>query len=271
MRLLSTVAFRYREDRLTFLRQVVQAHRSIGCDVDIFVLTDTDDSERIALLREHLGASVNVLSFTDLPNRWYLTWAHKQVLHENFHKDYTHFLYSEDDIALTRANVAHWVENRETLRSSGLYPSFLRVEYSAITHRWVSTDVQNHVRLANAPSLQIDDEVCFVNLPNPYQGLFFYDRDLMREHLESDTFHVARYAGIHAELPEHGGGVAEKANWAQTFVNVPRGFTSRNAVKVFSRFAMIDPGCFVHHLPNNYADDPTSFYGKIPLEQLVYR
>jgi hypothetical protein len=91
--------------------------------------------------------------------------------------------------------------------------------------------------------------------------MYLYDRELMLEHLSGPSSN-----------PDFGPwSIREKAAQGLTFVNVPKGFRSRNLVPYDIKRNQIDESCFIHHLPNNYANDPHSQFGKIPVDQLLKR
>jgi hypothetical protein len=212
-------------------------------------------------------------SFPDLPNPWLLTWAHKVVFARKINDlSFTHFMYTEDDLEVTPNNVYYWIRAREALRPFGLYPSFLRVEWNDTEHDWFCTDISSPVSTVTAPKLSSAfGHYQYLNMPNPYQGLFFYDRELMIEHVESETFDIMKYGHLEAINATWGGGVAERANFALTFVNTPAGFSSRNVVPYFVKYLQIDPHCWVHHLPNNYANgNIETSLGKLRVRDLLY-
>ena len=95
----------------------------------------------------------------------------------------------------------------------------------------------------------------FVCMPKPYQGMYFLDRPLMEECAESP-----------AMSPDFGKWyIREKAAQGLTFVNIPKGFTSRNLVLVDPHTKTIPQKAWVHHLPNTYANEPKARLGKLPM------
>ena len=280
MKLLICIAFHYKEDRLTFLSQILKQHKMLADQVHVLILTNTDNDINISNIRSAIPSNstsflIEIVAFLDLPNPWMLTWAHKDIMRDKFlDLSYTHFLYTEDDIELTRRNIDYWILNREILREKGLYPCFLRVEWSIDMRCWTSTDLVENINLDIVPCISLlEGTRQYFNSPNPYQGLFFYDRELMAEHLNSSTSDIKVYGGIDKiSLFEGGGGVAERANFALTFHNIPFGFTSRTALPYFKKYNIIDPECFIHHLPDDYANrKPNSRHGKISTSDLIAR
>ena len=118
------------------------------------------------------------------------------------------------------------------------------------------------VRICQAPKASLGDQITFVNLPNPYQGMYFLDRALMAEHLSGPS-----------SSPDFGPWwpIREKAAQGLTFADPPKGFKSRNVVPYLPGSHKIDERCFVHHLPNNYAnnDSPSNPFGRIPVGDML--
>lgn len=276
MKLLICVAFHFRQHRLTYLQQVLQQHVTLAPEFEIFITTNTVQADEIALIQSVLPAAaagkISVVSFVNLDNPWMLTWGHKQIMQERFvGSDFTHFIYTEDDIEIRKSNMQYWLAARDMLRPyHNLYPSFMRVEWHAANHQWVSTDLIKVVSLAASPKLYVEAaDAHFINVINPYQGCFLYDRELMAEHIASDTFNIAHYGNIAAHNVEWGGGMAENANFALTFQNVPQGCHSRNFIPYFEKYQEFDRRAFVHHLPNNYAENPATLHGKIDVNAIM--
>jgi hypothetical protein len=275
VKILICVAFHFNQSQLLYLQQVLKSYVEFAVDFELFIMTNTVDNDEVALLRSALpvslsGQIMHIISFVNLINPWLLTWGHKQVMRDRFaNHDFTHFIYAEGDIELTRSNLKYWLAERDILRPYNLYPGFVRVEWSDLCSAWVSVDVTSKINESKVPMLIINEtESFFVNLNNAYQGCFLYDRELMEEHMNSTTFDVNAYGNIEKNNLEWGGGMAENANFALTFVNVPLGFTSRNVVRYYGKYKMLDPRSFIHHLPNKYANVAHSPHSKIQIMDL---
>jgi len=269
MKILATVAFFYKNERLSILKNTLKSLTNIDSNISIFILTNTTDPNELNLIYKLTDHSISIVSFIDLINPWYLTWTHKQIMREKF-SDFDYFLYLEDDIEVRYENFEYWIENRKLLSPLGFYPSFVRVEFSNYLQKWVSTDNIKPISISYSPRINIHNFTRqYINLSNPYQAMFLYDKELMEEHLSSPTSDVVKTVGLNSDLPHWGGGVAEHANIALSYTNVPSGFISRNIVRFYEKFRILDPNSFVHHLPNNYANNPKEQFGKIPLEALL--
>ena len=150
--------------------------------------------------------------------------------------------------------MAYWLEAREQLRPFGLVPSFFRVERAQGSAVWRSTDQIVRACARLLPHVRISPSLWFVNLFNPYQGMYLFDRELAAEHAAGPAIRRRGFGPWE---------VRESAAQGQTFVAVPRGFIARNAVPFDPRDNTIPQHCFVHHLPNSYADNPASPFGKL--------
>ena len=279
MKLLICVAFHFKKERLIYLKKILESHQFLAEFTEVKILTNTTDSYELKLIQDILPSctlnfTIEIISFVNLYHPWVLTWAHKSVMAKYIVNDsFTHFMYTEDDLEVTPQNIKHWIANREILRETGLYPSFLRVEWNEYLRAWTSTDLTNKVKIEDSPRVTLGNKAYeYLNLPNPYQAMFFYDKELMLEHFNSYTYDVNSYGQIEKiKLNEAwGGGVAERANYALTFEKVPHGFTSRNVVQYSSKYNLFNYDSFVHHLPNNYANQmPGLLHGKYPVNNIL--
>lgn len=280
MKLLIVIAFHFNPEKIELLKKVVSLHPAITDQVECIVTTNSVKSseldEIMHLTPKAENYKLEVVSFPNLPHPWLLPWGHKQIVKEKFSDpSYTHFLYIEDDMGFNRMNFDYWLESRELIKDTGLYPSFNRVEFNGVRNLWVLVDqVEPISALETGVISRSNENKFFMNLKNPYQGLFLYDRELMLEHINSYTFDINKYGRV--DLIDHnpewpGGGVAERANFALTFDSIPSGFTSRSAVCVIENLGILDPRSFVHHLPNKYTNLDNSCFGRVPALQPVIR
>ena len=101
-------------------------------------------------------------------------------------------------------------------------------------------------------------ETTFVNLRQPYQGMYLIDKELAIEFLFSD-----------ACSPDTGiWGIRERAAQGLTYWNVPTGAYSRMIVGLDQRMR-IHSDARIHHLPNNYANVPDTPHAKLPVDEIL--
>lgn len=263
-KLLIAVTFYFVEGRLQYLRKIAEEFRGLADSVEVCIFTNGREPGQQELIRralDGLDIDAKILAPTLMGHPFFLPWSHLAVFRERFAADpgITHFMYLEDDILVRPNNVAYWLKAREDLRKVGLIPSFLRVEFKAGSDQALSTDATERVSPAKHAYVVLSKDYIYLNLPQPYQGMYLLDRELMEEHLNGKSSN-----------PNHGKwNIRERAAQGLTFANLPPKCASRNFVGFDVKERRIDPDSLIHHLPNNYANEPASPYGKIPVKALV--
>jgi hypothetical protein len=257
------VTFHFSPERLVYLHDIASHFASLGDMVEVNIVTNQAQKcpDILGSLND-LDLDIRLVVPDHLEHPYYLTWCHLDVFRRIVEEDAatTHFLYLEDDIRVTRDNMHWWMEGRERLRPSGAIPSFLRFEISAADGCAYSTDALYAVDPRKIPKvLLLEHRYAYLNLPQPYQGMYLLDRELALEYFSAPL----------PSVEDSIWGVRETAAGGVTFLNVPEGFTSRNLVGYRLDESRIDPECLIHHIPNNYADDPHTAFGKVRIADLV--
>jgi hypothetical protein len=267
--------------KLHFLQRQLQSLKDLGICVHAHVITNLQNEADLNRIRGHFPAQTELFTATVynegchlLKSAWLLTWVHKKIMLERFQDEsYTHFLNIEDDMDFTKSNLDYWLKYRPVLKSTGLFPSFIRIEQDHFTHEFYHADSLegDSFELDALPKVKISEDYAFVNLPRPYQAMFLYDRELMEEHIQSDTFHLEKHIPDWEErikFVEWPVGLTERACFAISEQNVPSQFFSRNCVPVYLKYGLIDPCAFVHHLPDKYINDKKSKLAKTRIVDL---
>lgn len=187
MRLLVAVAS-YGQKNLPFLRQVIQSYQSMALSVNVIVFSDT---------AKELGSGVRVIVGLPCKNPWSLPFAHKAVFAENVGR-YDLFIYSEDDIGVTEANLwsfLHAIPNMELDE----IPGFLRYEVSPSGTK-VLTDVHGafHWR---PESVTRRGAITVAEFSNEHAGFYILTQAQLKRAIASGGFLRAPYEGRYG-LPE---------------------------------------------------------------------
>lgn len=262
--LLVAVTFHYDEARLTYLEKVCQQIPSLGFTHKVLIITNVLDQNLKNKIRDRLEFLENyeVISHPSMGHPYFLTWGHLPIFRHSLLEDssYSHFMYLEDDIQITSKNICYWLRGRNELRDLGFYPSFVRYEINNLDQLSYSTDITSRLKFKKLPHTHITPDYAYLNSPQPYQGMYLMDREMMTEY-----FNSAAYS------PDFGGWhIREKATQGLTFLNVPKNYFSRNLIGCSLSQKAIDSGSLIQHLPGNYANDPHSPFGKIPINNLIH-
>lgn len=255
------ITFLYLPERLTYLATVISNYIGIARRTDIYIVTNIVDTKPIseALPRLLDPMSINFVTPSGIGHPYLLTWTHREIFQRVLtSSDVSHFLYSEDDLLFTRSNVMYWLRYRDPLQKNGFIPSFFRVELHQ-ERGWVSTDCTSPVRLYRLPKLRLENGTQFICMPNPYQGMYFLDRQLMEEFADSPA--------MSPDFGRWNWNIREKAAQGLTFVNIPKGYTSRNLVLVDPHTKTIPQEAWIHHLPNSYANEENIELGKLTMQE----
>jgi len=259
------ITFHFDGGRIQYLKKTSDHFASLATNLDLTIVTNTTRDEDLSQIERAIQTKGFAYSFfvpTGLGHPFFLTWSHLSVFRKLYtDQSITHFMYLEDDILIREENIRYWIQAREQLRPHNLFPSFLRVEQKEGDSCWYSSDCASQMRFEKLPKVRVSDKLSFININFPYQGMYLYDRELMSEHL----------SGVSSN-PDFGiWGTREKAAQGLTFVNIPKGFRSRNVIPYDRKRGQIDQQCFIHHLPNNYAnsDDPRNKLGQLPVDQII--
>jgi len=259
------VTFHYREERIKYLEKISTQFDTLAQVVSVYILTNEADNDKksniLRCVKQSSNFFVEIHTPTYLGHPKLLTWSHFCIFKRLLYTDpsITHFMYLEDDIFVTRTNIEYWMKARRELKSMKVIPSFLRFENKPCSLQLYSTDCTKKYSFYRLPKFKLSEDYYYINLPEPYQGMYLLDRELMTEHLHGPS-----------SIPEYTPwGISEKAAAGLTFMNVPNGCYSRNFVGYEAKEKRIDPSCLVHHLPNNYSEDLNSPHGKIKIDELV--
>ena len=159
-------------------------------------------------------------------------------------------------------NFCYFVEYREILRDAGLLPSFLRVEYCKAVNGFVNSDNETPVDVSQQPRIDHAD-IVLVNIPFPYTACYILDTELAAEFVRTASFKREQSRAV-TEWE-----VRERAAMGLCHENVPESFQCRYVVPISKVTGTALNRAWISHLPNNYANDPKSTFGKLRMDALL--
>jgi hypothetical protein len=258
------VTFHFSVDRLIYLDKVTSSLDNLANNVRLFIVTNTDEKSNLELIREYTKTrKFTISSSLNLEHPFLLTQEHVKIFRNQYeeNENVSHFMYLEDDIFITRNNIDYWLYAREDLKQFGLIPSFLRYEISAGDLQLRSTDVPRTQNLKNLPKIKFNSKYWYINFQFPYQGMYLLDRELAKEYLFGNH-------QIDERIKKWG--IRERSAAGLTFIKIPKDFSSRNLVGFYLDKFCVDNNALIHHLPNNYANNPDTVYGKLKIDKVIH-
>lgn len=255
------VTFFYNEEKINILRKVCKEFNNLAQNIDVTIITNENDSKKINNLRislEEILKDFKIHSVQDLQHPKFLPWSHLVVMRQKILDDsFTHFLYLEDDILLTKENIIYWINARNALRPYNLIPSFLRTEINFKDKEVYVVDSTKQNDFKKTPKVfSKNKEIAFVNLLFPHQPIYLYDKELMNEYFNGAPSNPD-FAIISAR--DHYQGIVERLDLMLTHYNVPQGFLHRAVAPVDYKNKIIKDYCLVKHLSNKYANMQSVF------------
>jgi hypothetical protein len=266
------ITHHYVPERRQWLEEVLQGLADLGARrTQVLIVTNAADPasltsiRRIALPHITTNFSAEVVTAPPLPHPHYLPWAQKRLIMERFlnsGSSFTHLVSLEDDMAFGREGFSYWLQYRPLLAAHGLIPSFMRTEIRPGDPVIYATDVTAVNSMRRRRLVRVG-AFAFVALDNPYCAVFVLDRVLAREYAASKSFHMD------GSKSRSSWGTLERASMGLCWERPPRGFPVRHVVPVDEATMSVAPCCHVRHLSGNYADNPASPYGKLPVDAVL--
>jgi len=273
------IIFSYNENRLKFIARICKNVEKININTDITIIVNAEGFEKKEIIektiKEHSTLTVNFFCPQNLLDPRLLTYAHFEMVKEKIKdKSYSHFLYLEDDILINEENIKYWITARESLKPFGLIPVFLRSEINNENKEKYLVDSLVKNRFFFQPKIfNKNKKFAFTNLLNFFTPTYFYDRELMLEHLSGPSSSIDYGHGtfdqksINPNMQELG--VMERASTLLAFKNVPRGFLHRNVVPVNVVDKSLREYCLIEHLSNKFTNEP-GYHGNIKVKEIFY-
>jgi hypothetical protein len=273
IKIAAVITFFFNKDKIFDLTKVCKGLSDISDQNEIHIFTNNISPNQAKKLKEEIKVKVNLIIIDEPINDRMLPWYHLNLMKKLFVvEDITHFLYLEDDILLDKSNFKYWVNSRKILKEFGLIPGFIRIENNKSDKQLYAIDFLKKSKLNLLPKIKVNKDYYFINNEFPYQGMYLYDRELMKEHLfgpssNPDCGHGAFDSNFLDERMINQDLMA-KANIGLTYINPPYGFFNRIVIPFDTKKKRIDPICEIQHLSNRYANTYSSF-GNIKVEDII--
>ena len=273
-----TIAFFYDEKKIKYLKEVCKNLYSISSNCNILIITNNiSDKKKKILLRKvkdkNTAININIHIIKNLINNRLLPWCHIPVMKNLYkNKKYSHFLYLEDDISLSKDNILYWLKARKVLKKVNLIPGFIRTEEDKKTKNIYAVDFTSINKSKFLPKIKINKNLYFINYKFPFQGMYFYDRELMKEHLNSvssnpDFGHGAfNIQYLNSKMINFD--LMAKASVGLIYKDVPKEFLNRLMIPFDYENKKILNNCWIKHLPNKYTKKK-SLYGSIKVDKAI--
>ena len=272
-KLAAIIGFFYNQTKLPILSKVCESLVKISDKNEIYILTNSISPSQKEKIENEVSEKIRIILIDEIVHNRLLPWYHLNLMRKLYDKEeITHFLYLEDDILFNKSNFNYWINSRRILRKSNLIPGFTRVEINQNNKELYAVDFTKKNNIKKLPKIKVNENYEFVNHKFPYQGMYLYDRELMKEHLQGpssnpDCGHGA-FDTNYIDSRMINLDLMAKANIGLTYINAPSGFFNRMVTLFNIKEKEIDNNCQIQHLTNKYAN-LDSLHGNIKLKDAI--
>ncbi len=221
MKLLVAIA-NFGQNHTEYCHRLISEYRKSGSATDIVILSDVE---------KDYGPDVQVIVGLPSRNPWSLPFGHRKLFCER-RNEYDAYIYSEDDILITKTNIDSFLEVTATL-PEGRIAGFTRYEKTSSGTRYLNDIHGSHHW--DPQSVEVYKNETFAYLTNEHSACSIMTRDQLRRAIESNGFLVAPHCGNYDLLCT-----------AANDIYTQCGFKKLLCISRFEDF-------LVHHLPDNYA------------------
>jgi hypothetical protein len=244
------ISFFYIEERFIYLNRIIEETNIYDDKADIFI--HTNKIFEASVLKKYTNGTINIV-YHDLMNEhpYYLTWKCRKLMYEQRNK-YDVFMYIEDDILVPSVAIHYWKTYNQPLINRGYNLGFLRIETK--DNQEYITDFYPTTKFNK--TIIIDNIKYCINDINPYCAFWIYNKEEFNRFVESEYYNINNIMGYQTREQSSIGLHGLQTNWYKgTLIPI----IDNNIIKT----------CKIYHLPNNYANDITTQFGKLKFEDCI--
>lgn len=225
--------------------------------VTIFVDTNSKETEKSFLENypnyNRYKNNIKFFVHSNLENSFDLTWKHREHMRNEI-DNYDWFLYSENDMLITKENFYNFVNKFSKLHIYNIIPSFIRVE-TLKGDLYISDCIYINT-FTKQELITIDGEL-YVKLNNPYHAFWLLPQYFLKHHINDDLFVTRKSDYFDANhFPELG---ASYPMWQLGMIPVVE----------LNKDYKICEHCYSFHLNNVSVKNPHTPFGKIKVSDVV--
>lgn len=260
MKITKHIAFFYREDRLNYLSQMIQAANTYPFYTDIYIHTNVIfDVDSLATPTN--GKVFLVGHDTTKKDPMRLPWYVRPMM-EVQQDSYDIFIYVEDDILIPRSAIDYWLKYKDLCIRNGCNLGFFRMETDSEGTEYVS-DLHNEQCISQQLDkiCTLEDTHFVINDINPYVAFWIYDQQEFKRFLKSPAWDVSTLLQWYDERAA--------AAIGMHFIRNPNFRLYAHTILPLTPMFRVNPDCRVYHIPSNYVDAPYCFFATLRLEEAL--
>ena len=188
IKMVAVIYFFFERKKIKNLNKICFFLNKISKSTKIYIITNDISSKDFQKIKRIIKIKTNIIVIKQPLHNRLLPWYHYEIMRKAFkQKNITHFMYLEDDMLLDKKNFNYWINSRKYLKKINLIPGFLRTEKYKGNKDPYAVDFIKKNKLNSIPNIKVNENLIFINTKYPYQGMYLYDRELMKEHLNGPS------------------------------------------------------------------------------------
>ena len=266
------VCFYFNPKKINILKKTLQEINSYNFKIDLTLITNQLLIKQRNILQKIIKNKLkncSIYEANEMPDNDLLPWFSINIMKKKFeNKSISHFMFIEDDILVTSKNICYWLYFRKILKKFKLVPGFLR--YENYKNDFYAVDYEKKIIFNKSPKIQTDDfNYGLINPKFPYSAMYFMDRELMKEYLNSNA--IKFDFSFTNNFLKSKAPTKELLNISHAFLNIPKGFFNKLMIP-FEKNKNIPDYCLVEHTDIKYANLKklkNMGFGKIKIKDLI--
>lgn len=252
MKIAKHICFYYKEDRIRYLNQLIDAASEYDDEVDIFIHTHNHAKWLSEKIHRHDNLNIKIVKHDLKCHPFFLTWKPRILMREQIKEDnYDIYMYVEDDILVSNDSIKYWKKYFADFYEKQINLGFIRTETNSSGKEfWTDASSNNYKHMI------IENNILDLGIIS-YSAFWIYDKELTGRMLDV----IAR--------PDKVSYCRERAAFGANLHAY-----DKSAEKIFDKTCIplennqLPKSCQVYHLPNNYIGI-NSMYCKLEIKNII--
>ena len=286
MNAVAHIAFKFRKERIEYLKLITSEFNKYPFNVDVFI--HSDKKFDIDYLNEEYNNGTIVLKKHNLRKyflykgwKYRLTFTARKLIAKQ-KENYDIFIYLEDDILIPLNAIKYWLSNKDLCIENNLNLGFLRIEVKNKVE--YLSDITQKIN----KTIDLDDKKFVINNRTPYTAFWIYDKSEFNKWVKSDFYDlkiIHGYKRKNSRLLKF-----LKLSWSKNLQYLIYDWQHKRIDSVMEANAYglahpdlnwyentiiklennkIDKNCRVYHLANTYVNENETDLGTLKIEDLL--
>lgn len=280
------IVFKYRKNRLDYLKQIIEECQNYPFELNVFIHCDKNFDTNF-LSSNYKNGEIKLKKHNIKKYFLYKGWKYRLTFKAREHIGrqvdiYDIFMYLEDDILIPVEAINYWLENKDICLKNNLNLGFLRIEKKDDIE--YLSDITNKLD----KKINLENDTYVINDKNAYSAFWIYDKSEFNKWRKSNFYDLKIIHGFNDKNSRLLKILRlSSSNYLQYFL-YDRRHKRIDSVMEANAYGLAYPGlnwyentvikmqnenidmdCKVYHLPNTYVNESETEMGTLRLDDLL--